>query len=182
MIKPTLGMIAVCMLCSCKGSSAPPEPPPGKTAATITVTTASFPAGGAIPAEFTCDGTDVSPALAWSGAPAAARSIAVVVDDPDAPGGTFTHWIAWNARADTTALAQGAAITTLGGVSGQNDFDKTGYSGPCPPKGQLHHYHFRVYALDTTVTLGPGARRGDLDHALNGHVLAQGELIGTFRH
>ena len=169
-------------LAACRDAGVSPSPPPGKTATSVTVSSSAFSAGSAIPANYTCDGADQSPDLAWTAVPDGAKSIAIVVDDPDAPHGTFTHWIVWNIQPSTRTLGAGGGGGLAGGVSGTNDFDRVGYSGPCPPKGAAHHYHFRVYGLDTTVSLKPSAKRSDLDKALSGHVLAQGELVGTFQH
>ena len=148
---------------------------------TLKVTTTSFPAGGAIPAKYSCDGGDVSPALTWSGAPTPTKGFIVVADDPDAPGGTFTHWILYDIPASTNTLAEGS---TGVGTAGKNGFDVAGYRGPCPPKGKgLHHYSFRVYAVDVgTIGLLDEASRADLDAVLPDHVVAQGALVGTFEH
>lgn len=149
----------------------------------LTVTSSSFVAGAVIPVRFSGEGADVSPALAWSGAPMGARSYAVICDDPDAPRGTFVHWLLWNIPAETNALREHvASLATLpdGSRQGTGDFGRVGYGGPLPPHGSTHRYYFRVYALDTMLTLAPGARRAQLDAAMEGHILAQGELMGTF--
>ena len=167
---------------ACRDSPAAPTPPKGVTPASITVSSTTFASGAPIPVDFTCDGKDKSPQLTWSAMPATAKTIAIVVDDPDAPSGTFTHWIAWNLAPDTHALAEGAGAETASGTSGMNDFGRAGWSGPCPPKGKLHHYHFKVFGLDTSLTLGADAKRGALDTAMSGHMVAQGDLVGTFQH
>jgi Raf kinase inhibitor-like YbhB/YbcL family protein len=141
------------------------------------LTSAAFRHGEPIPRRHTCEGEDVSPALAWSGIPPEARSLAVIVDDPDAPGGTFTHWLAW--RIDPTAgeLAEGQAAPVEGG----NDFGSTGYRGPCPPPGHgPHRYFFRLYALDSELELAAGAGKDEIEGALEDHVLASAELVGTY--
>ncbi len=176
-------LVFLVLLASCKSASVSPTPPPGQTPADVTVSSASFATGAAIPKDNTCDGADQSPQLSWTAMPDKTKSIALIVDDPDAPNGTFTHWILWNVKGDTRSLGAGGNGGYGGGVAGTNDFDKTGYSGPCPPKGKLHHYHFRIYGLDTMLSsLKPSDKRSELDKALNGHVIAQGELVGTFEH
>jgi Raf kinase inhibitor-like YbhB/YbcL family protein len=147
----------------------------------LKLTIPAFADGGAIPMLHTCDGADLSPALEWSGAPGDTRSFALVVDDPDAPAGTWNHWLLWDIPASVTALAQGFKPGQMG-TGGTNDFGRQGYGGPCPPKGHgPHRYFFRMYALDApSLKLKAGARRGDLDGALRGHVLAEGQYMGRY--
>jgi Raf kinase inhibitor-like YbhB/YbcL family protein len=171
----------VLFLVACKSPGGGPSPPPGQTASEVAVTS-SFAAGGSIPVSDTCDGTDQSPQLNWSAMPDKVKTIAIVVEDPDAPSGTFTHWILWNVKGDTRLIGANGNGGYSGGIGGTNDFDRPGYSGPCPPKGTLHHYHFHVYGLDTTLTLKQSDKRADLDHAMSGHVIAKGDLVGTFQH
>lgn len=178
-------LVLFVLFAACKSSSGPPGPPPGQTVATLTVTSAGFGANAAIPLNNTCDGSDLSPQINWSTPPDKTKSIAVIVDDPDAPGhegGTFTHWILWNVKGDTQLIGTGGNGGYSGGIAGTNDFGKLGYSGPCPPKGSTHHYHFRIYALDAAITLKPSDKRSDLDRAMNGHVIGQGDLVGIFTH
>ena len=141
----------------------------------------AFPDGGMIPVVHTCEGADLSPSLEWSGQPGDSKSFALIVDDPDAPAGTWNHWLLWDIPASVGALRQGAKAGSLG-VSGTNDFGKPGYGGPCPPKGHgPHRYFFRLYALDVaSLNLRPGARRKDLDRALHGHVLAETQYMGRY--
>ena len=148
-------------------------------ASSISITSSSFQAGGDIPAKFTCDGTNVSPALQLGGVPNEAKSLVLIVDDPDAPRGLFTHWIIWNIDPKTTRVAENSAPAA--GVQGTNDFGKRNYGGPCPPSG-THRYFFKIFALDTKLELKPNARRAELDAAMRGHVLAQGELMGRYSH
>jgi Raf kinase inhibitor-like YbhB/YbcL family protein len=148
-------------------------------ASSISITSSSFQAGGDIPAKFTCDGTNVSPALQIGGVPNEAKSLVLIVDDPDAPRGLFTHWIIWNIDPKTTRVAENSAPAA--GVQGTNDFGKRNYGGPCPPSG-THRYFFKIFALDTKLELKPNARRAELDAAMRGHVLAQGELMGRYSH
>ncbi len=148
----------------------------------IAVTSASFPSNGAIPVDYTCDGADKSPQLTFSAPPEGTQSFAIIADDPDAPGGTFTHWLAYDIRADVLGLPEQADPSVFGGASGTNDFHRSGYAGPCPPKMELHHYYFRVFALNARLGIVPGASRGALDSAMSGRVLAEGALVGTFSH
>ena len=148
-------------------------------ASSISITSSSFQAGGDIPAKFTCDGTNVSPALQIGGVPNEAKSLVLIVDDPDAPRGLFTHWIIWNIDPKTTRVAENSAPAA--GVQGTNDFGKRNYGGPCPPSG-THRYFFKIFALDIKLELKPSARRAELDAAMRGHVLAQGELMGRYSH
>lgn len=145
--------------------------------------TKAFPKGGEIPRKYTCSGEDVSPALSWSGAPQGARSFVLVVEDPDAPSGTFTHWIVYDLPAETRQLPENVSKTgdlSGGGRQGGNGFRRTGYGGPCPPPGKAHRYFFRLYALDSTLNLPSGASRQEVESAMRGHVIAQAELMGKF--
>jgi Raf kinase inhibitor-like YbhB/YbcL family protein len=140
-----------------------------------------FAEGAAIPKLQTCDGADLSPSLEWSGEPGATKSFALIVDDPDAPSGTWNHWLLWDVPAPVHALAQGFKPRQLG-QSGTNDFGKPGYGGPCPPKGHgPHRYFFKLHALDVpSLGLKAGAKRAELDHAIDGHVLAKTEYMGRY--
>ncbi len=142
----------------------------------------AFPEGDRIPELHTCDGADVSPAIEWSGAPDSTQSYVLIADDPDAPAGTWNHWLLWDIPRATRALAQGFKPGKLG-QSGANDFGRQGYGGPCPPKGHgAHRYFFKLYALDVpTLGLKAGARRDDLDRALKGHVLAEASYMGRYQ-
>ena len=148
------------------------------------VKSSSFPAGADIPKKCTCEGPDGSPALEWSGPPAKTASFALVVDDPDAPAGTWVHWVLWNLPTDAHSLPEGVAkLEQLedGTRQGRNDFRKVGYNGPCPPPGKTHRYFFHLYALDAKLDLAPGATRQELDAAMQSHILAKAEYMGTFR-
>jgi Raf kinase inhibitor-like YbhB/YbcL family protein len=139
--------------------------------------------GGKFPKRETCDGQDTSPQLAWSGAPPDTKTYALILDDPDAPSGTFTHWIVWNIPASAHELPENLprkAELPDGTRQGRNDFGKIGYGGPCPPPGKPHRYFFRVYALDNAPPVKAGAGRGEVERALQGHILAQGELMGRY--
>jgi len=144
--------------------------------ARMKVTSSAFYEGGNIPSKFTCDGSDTSPPLQIAGVPSVAKSLVLIVDDPDAPGGLFTHWLVWNIPPQTGSIAEGSAPQ---GVQGANDFGKSGYRGPCPPPG-THRYSFKIFALDRELELRSGAKRSQVDAAMKGHVIAQGELVGRY--
>lgn len=137
--------------------------------------------GRPIPPRHTCSGEDVSPLLRVAGIPPNAKALAVIMDDPDAPRGTWLHWTAWNLPATTKELGEGVDVAKLGGREGLTDNGDTGYGGPCPPPGKPHRYFFKVYALSETLPTGAGARLADLEAAMKGKVLAWGELMGTFQ-
>jgi Raf kinase inhibitor-like YbhB/YbcL family protein len=160
----------------------PPQAPPGVTAVSLTVTSKGVPPNGAIPVDYTCDGKNVNPQLTWSAAPEGTQSIAVVVDDPDASSGLFTHWILFNVGAAATSLAEAVDPASLNARQGLNGFGNPRYEGPCPPKGELHRYRFLVYALNATLDAPEGATRADVDGKMNGHVLGEGVLYGVFSH
>ena len=146
--------------------------------------TTAFADGGEIPKRYTCSGVDVSPALNWNGVSAAARSLALIVDDPDAPRGIWTHWLIWNIPAHLTELPEGVPKQEeleTGALQGTNDFTRIGYGGPCPPPGKAHRYFFKLYALDTVLDLKPGATKQDLERAMERHVLSQAQWMGTYR-
>ena len=140
------------------------------------VTSFAFQEGANIPSKFTCDGENTSPPLQIADIPSEAKSLALVVDDPDVPSGLFTHWAVWNIPPQTSAVGEGNVPK---GVQGTNDFAKSGYGGPCPPSG-THRYYFKIFALDRELDLPFGAKRGQLDAAMKGHVVAQGELMGRY--
>ena len=143
----------------------------------------AFSAGESIPKKYTCDGENVSPPLAWSGAPDGTRAFALIADDPDAPGGTWVHWVLFNLPTDTTSLPEGVAPDKRlqnGAVHGTSSFGKTGYGGPCPPSG-THRYYFKLYALDSQLSLGNNALATDVEGAMQGHTLAEAQLMGRYK-
>ena len=146
------------------------------------IKSSAFNNGSAIPSKYTCDGQDVSPPLNWSGAPSGTKSFALIADDPDAPVGTWVHWVAWNIPATAAglkeALEKNAALTD-GTRQGLSDFKRAGYGGPCPPSG-THRYMFKLYALDTVIDLDQTTTKAKLETAMKGHVLAQTTLMGTY--
>ena len=149
-------------------------------AASIGVSSQAFSSGGSIPARYTCDGADVSPPLSWTGVPGGAHSLALTVIDPDGPGKPFVHWVIFNLPPASSDLSEGAAPPG-DSVQGRNDFGSNGYRGPCPPPGSRHHYHFHVYALDIMTSLPEGSSNSSFQDAIKGHVLATGEIVGTFK-
>jgi Raf kinase inhibitor-like YbhB/YbcL family protein len=174
---------AACHLCASNGARAQEEKP----AMMMTVTSSAFPAGGQIPARYTEDGKDVSPPLVFEGVPSGTRELALVCDDPDAPSrDPWVHWVIYNISPQTGELPEGVSTTEKppapdGALQGRNSWKKVGYRGPAPPRGHgTHHYHFKVYALDAEVARRPGLDKAELLAAAKGHVLAEGELVGTY--
>src|SRR5881398_139468 len=147
--------------------------------AKMKISSSAFQEGGTIPEKFSKNGQNVSPELRVEGAPAEAKSLALIVDDPDAPVGLFTHWLVWNIDPKTTEIRERDA--PKGAVQGTNDYPSLGYGGPQPPSG-THRYYFKIFALDQTLDLRSGAKRQELDKAMSGHVIAQGELMGRYSH
>jgi Raf kinase inhibitor-like YbhB/YbcL family protein len=151
----------------------------------INLSSSAFAEGAAIPEEYTCQGKDRSPPLKWSGVPSETKSLALIMDDPDAPIGTWVHWVLYDLAPSMTELPEGLSakehIAAGSGKEGVNDFKRSSYGGPCPPAGKPHRYFFKLYALDTTLDLKPGAKKKDLEHAMEKHILAQGQLIGTYK-
>ena len=164
-------------------AAAGPAVGPGGSAMAFTLTSKAFENGGNIPKKFTCDGPDLSPALSWNEPPPGTKSLALISDDPDAPVGTWVHWVAFDIPAGTRELVEGvvkAPDLPGGGKQGRNDFGRIGYGGPCPPPGKPHRYYFKLYALDTQLNLKPGSTKADVERAMKGHILAQVELMGRY--
>lgn len=156
---------------------------PKETSISFTLTSSVFNSGNIIPTQFTCSGANLSPPLSWTGAPQSTKSFAIICDDPDAPAGTWVHWVYFNIPDSVSSLDEGLkADETLedNSIQGLNDFQKPGYGGPCPPPGSPHRYYFKLYALDTMLNLQTGAKKEDLITAMKGHILANTELMGTF--
>ncbi len=145
--------------------------------ATLKISSMAFAHNGPIPSKYTCDGADVSPPLAIENVPAGAKSLALIVDDPDAPAGTWVHWVVWNIDPSTKEVRENAAPT--GASQGMTDFRKQKYGGPCPPSG-THRYFFKLYALDAVLTLAPNAGKAAVEAAMKGRILAQTELVGLY--
>jgi Raf kinase inhibitor-like YbhB/YbcL family protein len=149
------------------------------------ISTSAFRNSSPIPKKFTCDGPDVSPPLSWTDPPPKTKSFALVTDDPDAPSGLWVHWVLYDLPADTRKLPEGVARDPRlpnGALQGRNDFGKTGYNGPCPPRGSAHRYFFKLYALDSPTGLKAGATKAELERVMSGHILAQAQLVGVFQH
>jgi len=150
----------------------------------IPLTSVAFEPSAAIPSRYTCDGEDVSPALHWSGVPATAKSLALVCEDPDAPGKTWVHWVVYGIPALATDLVEAIPKNdslASGGRQGTSDFKHLGYGGPCPPRGKPHRYFFHIYALDAELALDSGATREELDKAMAGHIVGRGDLMATYQ-
>jgi Raf kinase inhibitor-like YbhB/YbcL family protein len=148
------------------------------------LTSTAFTEGEPIPAKYTCDDKNLSPPLKWSGAPPGAKSLVLIVDDPDAPAGTWVHWVLYDLPATWSELAEdlpkGQHLPT-GAKQGLNDFKHLGYGGPCPPPGRPPRYFFKLYALDASLDLKPGATKKEVERAMENHVLTQGQLMGTYK-
>ncbi len=186
-------VIAIALVLNLGCGNADPLPSPQQL--TIKLRSTAFADGGMIPQRFTCDGSDRSPDLSWSGVPENSRTLALICDDPDAPAGTWSHWVVFNLPAQVTGLKEGVpaservpntsmeesspAGSDRDATQGKNDFGKLGYGGPCPPGG-THRYFFRLYALDARLELGPEATRANVLKAIKGHILAEGRLIGKY--
>ncbi len=139
--------------------------------------------GGRIAKKYTADGADVSPPLEWGEPPPGTESFAIICDDPDAPVGTWVHWVLWGIPAEDRAIAESVPkqeTLANGFRQGRNDFKKIGYGGPAPPRGPAHRYFFKLYALDNVPDLKPGATKADLERAMRGHILEEGELMGMY--
>lgn len=149
----------------------------------IKITSSAFEPGGMIPVQYTCDGQDVSPPLSWGDMPEGTASIALICDDPDAPMGTWVHWVLFDLQPDTRGLPENIPTEEsldMGGTHGTNDFRRLGYGGPCPPGG-THRYFFKIYALDKKMDIPAGSTKAQLLKAMEGHILAEGELMGRYR-
>lgn len=164
------------MLSGCKKVDASPSME-GTVEMTIQITSSAFNEGDKIPRLFTCDDKNVSPPLDWTGVPSNAESLVIIMDDPDAPAGDWVHWVLYDLKPDLKGLKQGM---TENGIAGQNDFRRTGYGGPCPPKGSTHRYYIKIYAVDAKLGLQEGASRTQVEKLMKGHILAQGQLVGRY--
>jgi Raf kinase inhibitor-like YbhB/YbcL family protein len=146
--------------------------------ATLKITSPAFQDNGYIPRQYTCDGNDVNPPLVIESVPAGTKSLAIIVDDPDAPAGTWVHWVLWNIDPNTQEIKENVVPT--GAIPGRNDFGRHQYGGPCPPSG-THSYFFKVYALDTMLSISPNSTKADLEKAMKKHILAQGQVVGLYK-
>ena len=187
----TILLLTVVLLSACAPSTPAAteridDPLEMEQAMSIEIISSAFENGQPIPVQYTCQGTgvekDVSPPLAWGEPPAGTQSFALVMDDPDAPVGTWDHWLLFNIPASASGLPESIGVNATlpdGSMSGKNSWGRTGYGGPCPPSG-THRYFFKLYALDEMLGISAGATKGELEKAMVGHILAKGELMGTF--
>jgi len=179
-----VAVLLASMAAGCVSDQAATQPAqPAKTdevvsMADMKITSMAFGDGGNIPSKYTCDGADVSPPLEMTNVPSGAKSLALIVDDPDAPAGDWVHWLIWNISPKTAEIHENSV--PAGSTQGLTDFRTNGYGGPCPPSG-THRYLFKLYALDTTLSLGSNARKADLLEAMKGHIVAQAQLTGRYR-
>ncbi|UCD71713.1 MAG: YbhB/YbcL family Raf kinase inhibitor-like protein [Syntrophobacterales bacterium] len=176
-------LIAFILFCLWQGSDQSNSETEGGKKMEIKITSTAFEEGGMIPKQYTCDGPDISPPLAWGDVPEETKSLALICDDPDAPMGTWVHWVLFNIPADTRELPENVPLQKRlanGAIHGMNDFRKIGYGGPCPPGG-THRYSFKLYALGTEINLEAGITKSELLEAMEGHILAQGQLMGRYR-
>lgn len=167
---------------ACQGTQQGPQTM-GEAEAALQIETDAFESDGTIPQRYTCDGQDLSPSLSWSEPPAGTQSLLLICDDPDAPGGTWNHWVLFNIPATARSLPEGIPADPLvegAGTHGANSWRHLGYGGPCPPKGSEHRYQFQLYALDIILGLEPGASENEVARAMKDHVLAEGQLVGRY--
>jgi hypothetical protein len=176
-------LIAVLLLCFYPGAGPANSTTTGEKEMKIEIKSPAFEEGGMIPRQYTCDGKDASPPLTWGALPTGTKSLALICDDPDAPMGTWVHWVLFNIPADIKTLPENIPSQKkleIGAKQGQNDFRNIGYGGPCPPGG-THRYYFKLYALDTELNLDLGITKAQLLKAMEGHVLAEGQLMGRYK-
>jgi Raf kinase inhibitor-like YbhB/YbcL family protein len=184
MRKPTIGFVAICLAVLTILPGTVRMAAAAEEAMAIQLKSSAFAEGKLIPIRYTCDGADISAPLAWSGLPAGTKSLALVCDDPDAPRGTWVHWVVYDLPGTLEELPEGVAPTPdleQGGRQGRNSFGHFGYGGPCPPSG-THRYFFRLYALDAFLDLPSGIAKDRLLRAMNGHILGEAELMGRYHH
>jgi hypothetical protein len=180
-------ILLILAACACRQGNADqqaPGPDAGATVPMLSVWSAAFEEGAPIPARFTCEGDNLSPPLGWSDPPEGTRSLALICDDPDAPMGTWVHWVLCNLDATADTLRAGVPTTEaleIGIIQGISDFQTPGYGGPCPPHGKPHRYFFKLYALDTMLELEDAVTKGTLLEAMSEHILAEGRLMGTYQ-
>ena len=177
-------LIVLVSSASCSGNENGTATDEEDTMTTIALTSSAFSDGTPIPTKYTGDGEDVSPPLKWGDVPDGTKSIALICDDPDAPVDTWVHWVVFNIPPTATELPEGVPTTETvldGAKQGRNDFRRLGYGGPAPPPGKSHRYFFKLYVLDTELDLNAGATKKELLRAMKGHILCEGQLIGTYR-
>jgi Raf kinase inhibitor-like YbhB/YbcL family protein len=178
-----LSLVWVVISTGCGPSDQADSETEGGSGMQIQLSSTAFKEGETIPVTYTCDGKNISPPLSWGNVPQDAQSLALIVDDPDAPAGTWVHWVVFNMPPTLSSLSEGASSPgsqDTFGTPGTSSFRKSGYGGPCPPKGKPHRYFFKLYALDVKLELKSGASKADVEKAMQGHILAQGQLMGTY--
>lgn len=175
-------LVLLAILCGCQ-EQPPEEQAPVQTKVPLQIESEAFEAEGTIPHRYTCDGEDLSPPLSWSEPPPGTQSLALICVDPDAPAGTWDHWVLFNIPSGIRSLPEGISADPVVeglGTHGTNGWQRLGYGGPCPPQGAAHRYVFKLYALDTSLDLDPGATRKDVEKVTTGHILAEGQLLGYY--
>ena len=180
-----ISLLAAAVLClaACQQKKQAEVPAQGEAQMALTITSTAFEEGAMIPGQYTCDGADISPPLSWSGVPQGTQSLALISDDPDAPAGTWVHWVLFNIPPDSTGLPEKVPTDEVlagGARHGMTDFGRFGYGGPCPPSG-THRYYFKLYALDTMLDLSGRITKEDLLGAMEGHILAEAQLMGKYK-
>jgi len=176
--------LTVCLIPLLVSGCGPKEAKPEEGETGLALSSSAFKEGGTIPAKYTCDGEDMSPPLTWGEPPVGTKSFALIMDDLDAPGGVFTHWVLFNVPWNSPGLPEAVptqAQLSSGASQAKNDFQRIGYGGPCPPLGSPHRYRFTLYALDRPLELVAGASKKQILDAMQGHILAQGQLVGTYQ-
>jgi len=179
-----MNALFVTAMLGCLVTAGGADKPNPKKVMNLQITSTAFSEGQTIPAKYSCEGSDASPPLKWTNAPANTKSFALIADDPDAPAGTWVHWVLYDLPPNTTGLPEDVAKTQFiagNAKQGLNSWPRLGYGGPCPPPGKPHRYFFKLYALDTMLDLKPGVTKKDLLKAMEGHVLAEGQLMGTYQ-
>jgi hypothetical protein len=179
-------LLVICLTSACRRAETPPASVPAMKkgeAMTMKLQSSAFAEGARIPKEFTCDGSDKSPPLAWTPAPNGTKSIALICDDPDAPAGTWVHWVLWGLKPNATSLPENLSKTAILPDSvrqGRNSWPRAGYNGPCPPPGRPHRYFFKLYALNVDLALSESADKAALEKEMKGHILDQAQLMGLY--
>ena len=179
-----MNVLFVTVMLGCLVTAGGADKPNPKKVMNLQITSPAFSEGQPIPAKYSCEGNDASPPLKWTNAPANTKSFALIADDPDAPVGTWVHWVLYDLPPNTTELPEAVAktqFTSSGAKQGLNSWPRLGYGGPCPPPGKPHRYFFKLYALDTMLDLKPGATKKDVEAAMKGHILAEGQLMGRYQ-
>ena len=179
-----MNALFVTALLGCLVAAGGADKPNPQKVMNLQITSTAFSEGQTIPAKYSCEGSDASPPLKWTNAPANTKSFALIADDPDAPAGTWVHWVLYDLPPNTTGLPEDVAKTQFiagNAKQGLNSWPRLGYGGPCPPPGKPHRYFFKLYALDATLDLKPVATKKDVEAAMKGHILAEGQLMGTYQ-